>query len=214
MEGKRLNMQRSQIRYIVWFISILIFSGGILFYQLKNTPLSYVKDKPSQGVANIGGPFSLTDQNGNLRNSDEFKGKFMLVYFGYSYCPDICPLGLGNMSQALNLLQRDREQVVPIFITIDPLRDTVKHLKVYASNFHPNFIMLTGSEKEIAPVLKIFRIYSAKSSDHGNGSDYLMDHSTLIYLMDKDGNFLQQFPHSTAPEVLASSIQKYFFQKK
>jgi cytochrome oxidase Cu insertion factor (SCO1/SenC/PrrC family) len=208
-------MKKSYWRYIVWFISTFLLIGGILFYQLKNTPLSYVQNKPSQGRANIGGPFSLKDQNGTIRNSNEFKGKFMLIYFGYSFCPDVCPLGLQNMSQALNLLQRDREQIIPIFITIDPARDTVDHLKVYATNFHPNFIMLTGSQTEIDRTLKLFRVYSEKSTEiTENNKDYLMDHSTLIYLMDKDGNFLQQFPHSIDPETLAVSVQKYFLSKK
>ncbi len=207
-------MKKTHLRYIIWFISTFVLVVGIIYYQAKNTPVSYVQDKPPHGTAMIGGPFTLTDQDGKTRNSNEFRGKFMLIYFGYSYCPDICPLGLQNMGQALNLLQRDREQIVPIFITIDPSRDTVDHLKIYSSNFHPNFIMLTGSQTEIDPVLKLFHIYSAKSTNSENDKDYLMDHSTLIYLMDKDGNFLQHFPHSTAPELLAASIQKYLLPKK
>lgn len=206
-------MKKTYLRYIIWFISTLVAAGGIIYYQLKNTPVSYVQNKGTHGMADIGGPFSLTDQNGKVRTNNEFKGKFMLVYFGYSFCPDICPLGLHNMTVAIKLLERDREQIVPIFITIDPTRDTVDHLKVYATNFHPNFIMLTGSEADIDSAMKSFRVFASKSTEETNGTDYLMDHSTFIYLMDKEGKFLQQFPHSTEPERLATAIQKHFFPK-
>lgn len=187
---------------------------SIILYQLRNVPISYVQDKPSHGEAEIGGPFILTDQYGKKQGSQDFKGKFILIYFGYSFCPDICPTGLQNMTAALNLLKRDRESVVPIFVTVDPKRDTSEHLKIYASNFHPNFIMLTGTEDEIKSISKLYKVYAAKSDEGPNAEDYLIDHSTLIYLMDRNGKFLEYFPHSTPPEKLNGAIQKYLISKQ
>ena len=110
------------------------------------------------------------------------------------------------MSGALQALGRDLDEVVPIFVTIDPERDTVKNLKIYASNFHPKFIMLTGTENEIAPVLKSYKVYAAKAKPDGTMADYLMDHSTLIYLMDRQGQFMKSFPHTMPPDQLAKAV--------
>lgn len=194
---------------------VTVFTCGVLIYlQLQTQPLSYVKNQPGQGKIKLGGEFVLTDQHGQRRTQQEFAGKLMLIYFGYSFCPDICPLGLQNIGQALILLQRDRDQIVPIFITVDPTRDTPQHLALYATNFHPAFIMLTGSPQEIDAVKKKFHVYAAVAEQKGekksNLTDtYLMDHTTLVYLMDRQGNYLESFSHSTPPETLAKSLQKY-----
>jgi cytochrome oxidase Cu insertion factor (SCO1/SenC/PrrC family) len=201
-------------RYILMFALTSFACVALIMYQLKNTPISYVQDKPSSGEAELGGPFVLTDQYGKKRDSQEFKGKLMLIYFGYSFCPDICPTGLQNITGALNLLKRDREQIVPLFVTVDPKRDTSDHLKIYASNFHPNFIMLTGTKDEIKAISKLYKVYAAKSDEGPSSSDYLIDHSTLIYLMDQNGKFLEYFPHSTPPEKLSWAILKYLIHKQ
>jgi len=165
-----------------------------------------VQDRPGQGVPQIGGDFILTDHHGSRRSSLEFRGKYMLVYFGYSFCPDICPLGLENISGALRALGRDLSDVAPIFITVDPDRDTAGNLKIYSGNFHPKLLMLTGTPYEIATVLKSYKVYAAKVKPDGTMADYLMDHSTLIYFMDRQGHFLKSFPHTIAPEELARAI--------
>lgn len=201
-------------RYILMFALTSLACVALIMYQLKNTPVSYVQDKPASGEAEIGGPFVLADQYGKKRDSHEFRDKLILIYFGYSFCPDICPTGLQNITGALNLLKRDREQIVPIFVTVDPKRDTSEHLKIYASNFHPNFIMLTGTEDEIKTISKLYKVYAAQSDEGPSSSDYLIDHSTLIYLMDRDGKFLECFPHSTPPERLSGAVQKYLIPKQ
>lgn len=201
-------------RYILMFVLTSLACVALVLYQLKNTPIAYVQDKPATGEAEIGGPFVLIDQYGKKRDSHEFKGKFMLIYFGYSFCPDICPTGLQNITGALELLKRDREQVIPIFVTVDPKRDTSDHLKIYASNFHPNFIMLTGTENEIKTVSKLYKVYAAKSEEGPSASDYLIDHSTLIYLMDRTGKFLEYFPHTISPEKLSQALQKHLISKQ
>jgi protein SCO1/2 len=202
---------KAYLRYVILGLLTLLACGGIIYYQVKSQPLSYVSDKKSESKIEIGGPFKLIDQHGKLRSSQEFKGKLMLIYFGYSFCPDICPLGLQNITQALNDLGRDRDQVVPIFITVDPKRDTPEHLAIYASNFHPAFVMLTGSTGEIEQLKKKFKVYSALAKTDQSTQDYLIDHTTLVYLMDRNGHYLESFAHSTSPEKIAQILQKALF---
>lgn len=201
-------MSKIRIIRIVCFSTILGLIGwGVIYYQLKNTqPTVVIAKQKSTGQAKLGGPFELRDQNGRLRNNNEFKGKYMLVYFGYSYCPDICPLGLQNMSDCLTKLKRDRAQVAPIFITVDPERDTPKQLNTYSGHFHPSFVMLSGGRQQIDKAIKNYKVYAAKVEDDSSTS-YLVDHSTLIYLMDRQGNFLEAFPHTIDPALLAKAIE-------
>lgn len=187
-------------------LSVGLACFWLIYHQLVDQATVMVQDRPSQGAPQIGGDFKLIDQHGIKRSTTEFRGKYELIYFGYSFCPDICPLGLQNMSGALKILGRDLDDVVPIFVTIDPERDTVENLKIYATNFHPKFIMLTGTPQEVAPVLKSYKVYAAKAKPDGTMADYLMDHSTLIYLMDRKGRFMKSFPHTMPPEELAKAV--------
>jgi protein SCO1/2 len=204
---------KASLRYVILGILTLLACVSIIYYQINNQPVSYVRDKKDDTKIEIGGDFKLIDQHGKLRSSQEFKGKLMLIYFGYSFCPDICPLGLQNITQALNNLGRDRDQVVPIFITVDPKRDTPEHLAIYASNFHPAFVMLTGPLEEIEQLKKKFKVYSAHAKTAHPTEDYLIDHTTLVYLMDKNGHYLESFAHSTAPEKMAQILQKALFRR-
>jgi protein SCO1/2 len=204
-------------RLFLWVISSLMIGFAcllLIYYQLEGSAVVTVQDRPGQGTPQIGGDFTLTDQYGTKRSTSEFHGKYQLIYFGYSFCPDICPLGLQNMSGALKTLGRDLDDVVPIFVTIDPERDTVENLKIYATNFHSKFTMLTGSPQEIAAVLKIYKVYAAKAKPDGTMADYLMDHSTLIYLMDRQGHFLKSFPHTMPPEELAKALTAILSSEK
>lgn len=185
----------------------------LIYHQSKESTVITVRDQPSQGIPLIGGDFTLTDQRGMKRSTREFRGKYLLIYFGYSFCPDICPLGLENMSGALKLLGRDLDTIVPMFITVDPERDTVESLKIYATNYHSKLIMLTGNPVEIHSVLKSYKVYAAKAKPDGTMADYLMDHSTLIYLMDPQGRFLKSFPHSMPSEELAKALNAELFKK-
>lgn len=187
-------------------LSVGLACFWLIYHQLGDQATITIQDRPGQGTPQIGGNFTLVDQHGVRRSTTEFRGKYRLIYFGYSFCPDICPLGLQNMSGALKILGRDLDDVVPIFVTIDPERDTVENLKIYATNFHSKFIMLTGTSQEIAPVLKSYKVYATKAKPDGTMADYLMDHSTLIYLMDREGHFMKSFPHTTLPEDLAKAV--------
>ena len=200
-------MQKRRLFLWVGFsLSLGLACFLLIYYQLEGQATITVQDRPGKGMPEIGGDFTLTDQQGMKRSTSEFHGKYQLIYFGYSFCPDICPLGLQNMSGALKSMGRDLDEVVPIFVTIDPERDTVENLKIYATNFHPKFMMLTGTPQEMTPVLKSYKVYAAKAKPDGTMADYLMDHSTLIYLMDRKGHFLKSFPHTTPPEELAKTV--------
>lgn len=168
------------------------------------------------GVAAIGGPFSLVDQNGVRRTDADFRGRIMLVYFGYTHCPDVCPTELQTMSDAIDALGEAGDKVTPIFITIDPARDTVAQMKAYAANFHPRLVALTGSEAEIAQAAKAYRVYygRAGSADGAQAAttddqDYLMEHSGFVYVMGPDGRYLTHFGPDTSAEDMAKALRQY-----
>jgi protein SCO1/2 len=151
----------------------------------------------------IGGPFALTDHNGVHRTEADFRGKLMLVYFGFTYCPDICPTDLQQMGLAVDQLGLAGEMVQPVFITVDPERDTPAHLKDYMPLFHPRFVGLTGDAAAIGEAARAYRVYFERI-ERSDKSDYTIDHSVFIYLMDRDGRYLGFFPPGTSAERLAN----------
>lgn len=192
------------------YFILAIFGFGIglavLFamYQFQKPDSSLLHNQES-GVADIGGDFELIDQNGKLRNTKEFRGKLLMVYFGYTYCPDVCPMALEHITTALKSLGKDRDKVAVIFVSVDPARDTVETLKLYSSNFDPNIIMLTGSPAQLENPMKQYRVYVKKENKPGM-SDYLLNHTSVVYLMGPDGKYRQGFAHSTDPEVIKSIL--------
>ncbi len=170
----------------------------------------YLSVKPGapviSGTALVGGPFSLTDQTGRRVDEKDFLGKYMLVFFGYTYCPDVCPTELQVMSAALDSLGAKGDSIQPIFITVDPQRDTPEVMKQYVANFHPRLLGLTGSAEEIAAVAKAYRVYYSKVESNTGPDAYLMDHSSIVYLMDRDGRFLKHFTYSTDSAALAKDL--------
>ena len=166
----------------------------------------YVWREDGGGLARIGGPFTLVDHTGAQRTEADFKGRHALIYFGYSFCPDVCPTALADMLIALDELGPDAARVQPLFITIDPDRDTPEALKDYVANFHPRLIGLSGSPAQVSGAARAFRVYYAKVDDPEAGRNYLMDHSSVIYLMDPDGRYLAHFSHGTAPETMARRL--------
>lgn len=154
-------------------------------------------ERPPLEGASIGGPFTLTGQDGKKVSYSDFDGKYRLVYFGYTYCPDVCPLDLQKLMQGYRLFEKQNPalaaKVQPIFITIDPQRDTPSVVKNYVGNFHPKLIGLTGTSDEIADVAKEFAVYYAKDERSG-GSEYLMNHLRAPYLMGPEGKPLAILP--------------------
>ncbi|MGF1560814.1 MAG: SCO family protein [Geminicoccaceae bacterium] len=166
-------------------------------------------DGASYGEAAIGGPFSLVDHTGERRTEEDFRGQYLLVYIGYTFCPDFCPIGLTTISNAMDQLGAEAgEQVTPIFISIDPKRDTVEAMADYVSLFHEDMVGLTGTPEETAAAAKVYRAYYA--FPEGQESDaYVVDHSTFIYLMGPDGRYLAHFAHNEDPARIAEQIEAY-----
>jgi protein SCO1/2 len=160
------------------------------------------------GAVEIGGPFTLIDQTGAVVTEKTYAGTWQVVFFGYTYCPDVCPTDLATVTTALDDLGPLAERVTPIFISIDPERDTVEQLAGYHEYFHPRFAMLTGTPEQVAQVAREFRVYYAKAQD-GGASDYLMDHSSITYLLDPDGRYVTHFSHGTDPQKMADVMRGY-----
>jgi protein SCO1 len=159
------------------------------------------------GDPGIGGPFRLVDQNGRERTDADFRGKLMLVEFGYTYCPDICPLGLQLFADVMDKLGPDADQVQPIFITVDPARDTPEQLRGYVTNFSPRILGMTGSEQAIATAAREYRVYYKLGADHATNPNYTVDHSAILYLMGRDGRFLTHFTHETPVDRVVGTIR-------
>ncbi len=154
----------------------------------------------------IGGHFILMDQDGRTVLDEDYRGSFLLITFGYTHCPDVCPTTLQGMAQALDILGPDGAKVRPIFVTLDPGRDTPAVLKDYAGSFGPRFVGLTGPEDYIADAAAKFKIKYAKVENPSLG--YTVDHTAAIFLMGPDGTFLERFPHDLAPDVLAARLRE------
>jgi len=161
----------------------------------------------ASGTPLIGGPFELRAHDGQTVTNETFKGVFTLIYFGFTYCPDVCPTELQVMSSALDLLGDDAEKVRPLLITVDPERDTVDIMAQYVANFHPRLMGLTGTPEQISTAASAYRVYYEKVEDPGSNAAYTMDHSSIVYLMGPDGNFIAHFGPGTGPEKMAEKIQ-------
>lgn len=161
----------------------------------------------STGAASVGGPFSLTDHTGRRVSDRDYAGKFLLVFFGFTHCPDVCPTELQVISAALDSLGDKADAIQPLFITVDPERDNAGVLAEYMSNFHGSFRGLTGTPEEIAGVAKKYHVYYRKVEDEDAIDSYTMDHTALVYLMDRSGKFLTHFAFGTKFEDMAGRLE-------
>ena len=162
----------------------------------------------TQSPVAIGGPFTLIDTNGKQITDADFRGRLMLIYFGYTYCPDVCPTALGVVGQAYDKLSpEEQKQVVPIFITVDPERDTVDQLSTYLGGFSPALVGLTGTPDQIQTVIKEFKVYARKAE--GNSPNYSVDHSSILFLMGRDGKFVAHFTPESSVQSIADGIRKH-----
>src|SRR5262245_8052539 len=195
---------------------LVVIVAGFLIGAVAGAGLLALTEKGAEqpvatsGKALIGGPFALTDQNGKTVTDPNFRGRFMLVFFGFTHCPDICPAELQVMSQSLDALGPRAEEVAPIFITLDPERDTPEDVGAYVKNFGPRFLGLTGSPEAVAAAAKAYRVaYSKFQEDYLASSDYSIDHSALVYLMGKDGEYVTHFAYGTPPDKMTEELKRY-----
>ncbi len=182
------------------FLAGLVLCGGVVLLVAKPNGVSVAS-------AGVGGPFALVDQNGHKVTDRDMLGHPFLVFFGYTHCPDVCPTTLYEISEVFNRLGPDAGRVGGLFITVDPERDTPASLKDYLSSFDPHLRGLTGDEAAIAATLKAYRVYAKKVPLQGG--DYTMDHSAMVYLMDKDDHFVAPFSLRRKPEEAAADLRKY-----
>lgn len=194
-------MNRAPIALIVLALLLAILAGGLLWYVGDLLPGAQSSEI---SVADIGGPFVLTDQNGVRRTDRDFRGHYVLLYFGYSYCPDVCPTTLSVMADALEKLGPRAARFVPVFVTIDPERDTPTVLKKYLAAFGPNFVGLTGSLADVTKVAHEYRVYFAKQKLVVGG--YALDHSSVIYVLGPDGKLVKFYDEAEKPDQLAKDL--------
>ena len=179
---------------LVVFLAVFLYATGQLGTRA-----------PSAG---IGGPFALTDQNGKPITDADLKGKPSLVFFGYTHCPDVCPTTLFDISEVMRALGPDADRAAALFISVDPDRDTPAVLKDYLSSFDPHVRAATGDQANLDKVEKEYRVY-AKKVPTGKNGDYSMDHSAIVYLMDKSGRFVAPFRLDRKPDESAAELRKY-----
>jgi protein SCO1/2 len=182
------------------FAASLIVGLLIVFWAMGGV------SKVAQPAA-IGGPFQLTDQHGNAVTEKNLKGKPTLIFFGYTHCPDVCPTSLFEISEVLRALGKDSDKVNAVFISVDPERDTPATMKDYLSSFDPHLEGLSGDPAETAKVITSYRVYAKKVPT--KDGDYTMDHTALIYLMDRDGRFVSPFNLKRTPEEAAADLKRY-----
>jgi protein SCO1/2 len=182
----------------VLMAALLLGIGGFLWFgsQGRNSPIS------------IGGPFTLEDGNGKPVTDKDYRGKYMLVYFGYTFCPDVCPTTLNAIAEAMDKLGPAASRVQPLFITVDPARDTPAVVRQYAASFGPKVVGLTGTADEIAKVAKAYRVYYAEHRTGPGPNDYSMDHSSVLYLMDPNGGFLAPMRADQSGDEIAANLKK------
>ncbi|WP_374762840.1 SCO family protein [Yunchengibacter salinarum] len=197
----------ARFRLILWALVALALAGVAALALLG--PGGQNRPADTGGGGGPGGPFTLTAHTGEDMSTTAFAGQYRLIYFGYSFCPDVCPTELAKMTGALKDLKEDglpTEKVKPVFVTIDPARDTVAALADYVPLFHDRLVGMTGSEQEIAEVAKLYRVYYRKVDDDSAG-DYLMDHSSVIFLMNPDGSYRRIFTGDDSKQVIADALR-------
>jgi len=182
------------------FAASLIVGLLVMFWMMGGV------SKVAQPAA-IGGPFQLTDQHGKAVTDKNLKGKPTLIFFGYTHCPDVCPTSLFEISEVLRAMGKDADKVNAVFISVDPERDTPATMKDYLSSFDPHLEGLSGDPAETAKVITSYRVYAKKVPT--KDGDYTMDHTALIYLMDRDGRFVSPFNMKRTPEEAAADLKRY-----
>ena len=188
-------------------IGAAFLAGLVLCFGIVLVVTSRVSAPVAQQVAAIGGPFKLTDQNGQAVSDQDLHGRPFLVFFGFTHCPDVCPTTLFEVSEILRALGRDADRTRALFITVDPERDTPSVMKDYLSSFDPHLSGLSGDPAAIAAIAKGYRVYYKKVPLDQGG--YTMDHTATVYLMDKDGRFVSPFSLKRTAEAAAADLRRY-----
>ncbi|HTQ13092.1 MAG TPA: SCO family protein [Rhizomicrobium sp.] len=199
-------MLRTPIALVPYLFLCLFVAGGALWSIAAAEGGGLVYASGGADTATLGGPFRLTDQNGRVRTDADFHGGYVLLYFGYSFCPDVCPTTLASIAAAMDRMGKNAARITPVFVTVDPARDTPKVLKTYLAAFGPRFVGLTGPDKAIARLAREYRVYYAKRPLEAGG--YAMDHSGQLYLLGPDGRLVTFYDFPIDPKKLAADLER------
>jgi cytochrome oxidase Cu insertion factor (SCO1/SenC/PrrC family) len=206
----RWTITNGKLPFFVALFVVIGFRGGIDYshaaQSTQERAAAQLMDDLMYGRGTVGGPFSLTDQTGRRRNDTEFRGKLLIIYFGYTYCPDVCPTELQQIGLAVEHLGDVGSAVQPLFITIDPARDTPEVLAQYVPSFHPRLLGLTGTSDEIAAVAQEFKVVYTKYQP-SDGGPYLIDHTGFVYIVDRSGKYRGFFPPGTPEDRMREMIK-------
>jgi protein SCO1/2 len=192
---------------VVGGLLIGLIAAVAVFPELRDRVFP-ASETTTSGKALIGGPFMLTDQTGKQVTDKDYRGRYMLVFFGFTNCPDICPAGLQLMSAVLDKLGSKADRITPILITVDPERDNPQKLAAYVKNFNSRLVGLTGTPEQIAAIAKAYKVYFKKVPNKDAPAEYGMDHTSIIYLMDPNGEFVAHFTPTTTVDAMTAKIEK------
>ncbi|MGF1473968.1 MAG: SCO family protein [Geminicoccaceae bacterium] len=205
-ESGKTGSAVNPMRWVLAAAVLLVVAGGgfLLWQQLRPAPSPQAA---AEGDVPIGGPFELVDHTGETVTQADFAGKPMLLYFGYTFCPDICPTSLHTASLALDALGDDADKLSFVFVTVDPERDTVEQMAEYVDLFHPSLVGLTGSREQVDAAAEAYRVYF-QLHDSQDPEHYLVDHSTFLYVMSSDNRYITHFGHDTKPDEMAAALRE------
>ena len=197
------------VRLILFFVFALIISAAIFFGLRAGERAGLGSDSQPEttAAALIGGPFTLTDQHGNVVTESILDGRWSVIYFGYTFCPDVCPVTLQNVTLAINDLGRRGDRVQPIFISVDPWRDTPEVMEFYASNFHPQLLALSGTPEQVAEAAASYRVFYAPTQEPDD-PNFLVEHTSLLYVMGPDGRYVTHISHTSSVEEIVAKLRE------
>jgi protein SCO1/2 len=196
---------KSRPKLLMVFAPALLAAGSAAIALLVVSPVPKVT---TSGTAAVGGPFKLVATDGQNVSDETYRGKWLLIFFGYTFCPDACPTALSNISVAIEKLGSGAENLQPLFVTVDPRRDTREVMRDYLQSFDPRIIGLTGTQDQIDRVIKEYRVYATQDKSESNNNDYAVSHSAYIYMMDPQGQFVNVIQGSEAGETIAAWLGK------
>jgi protein SCO1/2 len=200
-----------QNKLVLLTLVIVLMIGGFVYF-IDNAEKVFVKQATSgqaySGKAAIGGGFTMTDQNGQIFTEANLKGSPTMMFFGFTHCPDVCPMTLTTISEVMETLPKSmRDRLKVVFVTVDPSRDTPAIMKEYLANFDTQYIGLSGTEEQLKDMSKKYLVYYAKNAE-SDPKHYLMDHSSYVYLFDDNAEYLTHFSHKMLPEAISAKVQQ------
>jgi len=217
--------ERGQGKGPVSWVNLVVTAGALgavigtyLYVKKLKTAEIEADRKKELGKAKIGGPFNLIDHNGNPKSNKDFLGKWALIYFGFTHCPDVCPDEMEKLAEVYDNIRESRktekyvDDIVPLYITVDPDRDSVEAVKEYVHEFHPDFIGLTGSTEQVKEACKSYRVYFSAGPKDDEDGDYIVDHTIIIYLIDPEGNFVDYYGQKKTANDVSHSIKLHMLK--